>query len=307
VALGLMTKAVGPLQEPGFDVTVNADNAVQTLTHDVYLHFGTNQHGRDEWVAGLIEKVWKRVSRGDATAAELTTALGDSSQGSHFTMFSNTPSDERALNQVGVGATFSTFEPNVQMAVTNNKTLSRLGYYERRTIATDVRLTLNGQAFVETTFRLTNTAPESVDPILVRNLESGQDRSTLSFILPTHAKVRGVSSRGKSLRYKVGVEGVNPRLTLSLSVPRGRTVEVVCSYVIPNALKVTGTGGVFSFATVPQAAANPDTTTITVTPPDGLQVVKGGSVGGEVRGPSYVTTDATGAALNVAVKLGPPA
>jgi hypothetical protein len=306
VALGLMTRAVGSLKQPGFNVSVNAHNAVQTLTHDVYLHFGTDQHSRDEWVAGLIEKVWNRVSRGDATAAELTTALGDSSQGSHFTMFSNSASDERALNQVGVGATFSTFEPNVQMAVTNNRTLSRLGYYEQRAVTTSIRLTRRGQAFVRSTFQLSNAAPKSVSRILVRNLQSGQDRTDLSFILPIHSKVQEVSMAGKSQRYDLGVENSNPRVTLPLAVPAGSSLRVVCTYVIPHAVKLTAAGGVFRFATVPQAAAKPDATSVTVIPPDGLEVVKGGSIGGEVSGSSYVANDSGGGPLTLAVKLGPP-
>jgi hypothetical protein len=306
VALGLMTRAVGSVRQAGYNVSVNARNAVQTLTHDVYLHFGTDQRGREEWVAGLIEQVWNRVSRGDASAAELTTALGDSSRGSHFTMYSNSPSDERALNQVGVGATFSTFEPNVQMAVTNNSTLSRLGYYEKRSVSTRVQLTSRGQAYVTSTFRLSNTAPKGVAKVLVHNLQSAQDRSDLSFILPTHAKVQEVSLAGKSQRYDLGIEGTNPRFTLPLSVAPGSTVRVVCSYVIPHAFKLTGAGGVFRFATVPQAAAKPDATSVTVIPPGGLDVVKGGSVGGEVDGSSYVASDTAGGPLTVAVKLAPP-
>jgi hypothetical protein len=306
VALGLMTRAVGSVHQPGFNVAVNARNAVQALTHDVYLHFGTDQRARDEWVAGLIEQVWNRVSRGDATAAELTTALGDSSRGSHFTMYSNSPSDERALNQVGVGATFSTFEPNVQMAVTNNSTLSRLGYYEKRSVSTRVQLTSRGQAYVTSAFRLSNTAPKGVAKVLVHNLQSGQDRTDLSFILPTHARVQEVSLAGKSQRYDLGIEGANPRLTLPLSVPPGGTVRVVCSYVIPHAVKLTGAGGVFRFATVPQAAAKPDATSVTVIPPGGLEVVKGGSVGGEVDGSSYVASDTAGGPLTLEVKLAPP-
>jgi Protein of unknown function (DUF4012) len=306
VALGLMTRAVGSLRQPGYNVTVNASNAVQTLTHDVYLHFGADQHAREEWIASLIEEVWNRISRGEATAAELTTALGDSSKGSHFTMFSNSPSDERALNQVGVGATFSTFEPNVQMAVTNNTSLSRLGYYEQRTIATSVRLTLSGQAYVTSSFQLSNGAPKRVARVLVENLQSAQDKTEMSFILPVHATVQKVSLAGKSQRYDVGVEGTNPRLTLPLSVPPGASVKVVCRYVIPHAVKLRATGGVFRFATVPQASVNPDATSVTVIPPAGLEVVKGGSVGGEVDGSSYVGIDKAGGPLTLAVKLTPP-
>jgi hypothetical protein len=307
VALGLMAKAVGSLSQPTYPVRVNATNAVRVLTHDVYIHFGNDQHARDSWVAGLIEEVWKRVSRGQATAAELTTALGDSAKGSHFTMYSSSKADERALNQVGVGQTFSTFEPNVQMAVTNNRTFTRLGYYERRATSSVVRLTRKGQAFVTTTFQLRNTAPTKLADVLVHNLSSGADRTDLGLVLPMHAKVSGLSVQGKTQRYRLGIEGANPRLTIPLSVAPGGSVRVVASYVIPHAFDLKAAGGIFRFATVPQATAYPDSSVVRVIPPDGFEVAKGGSVGGVTDGDSYVGTDAAGGPVNLEVKLAPPA
>jgi Protein of unknown function (DUF4012) len=306
VALGLMSRAVGALSQPGFDVKVTAKNAVRVLTHDVYVHFGLDQHARDVWVAGLIEEVWKRVSRGDATAAELTTALGDSSKGSHFTMFASTKSDEKALNQVGVGATFSSYEPNVQMAVTNNRSLTRLGYYEHRGSSTVIQLTRRGQAYVKTTFQLSNSAPKRLERVLVHNVPSGEDQTDLSLVLPVNAQVQDLTLEGERHSYRRGIEGVNPSVTLPLRVAPGDSVRVICSYVIPHALDLASTGGVFSFATVPQATANPDSSSVTVIPPSGFQVLPGGSVGGTVQDGSYVATDTTGGPLNMVIKLAPP-
>jgi hypothetical protein len=306
VALGLMTRAVGAVRQPTFDVSVNAKNAVRVLTHDVYVHFGTDEPGRDQYVAGLIEEVWKRVSRGDATAPELATALGDSSGGSHFTMYSSSKSDERALDQVGVGAAFSTLEPNVQMALTNNKTFSRIGYYQRREISTIAELDRKGRAFVKTTVTLRNMAPAGPARILVRNLQSGQDRSDLALIVPQHATVQRVSMGGETQKYDLGFEGTNRRALLPVSVGPGKTVRVVFSYVIPHAANLNASGGVFRFATVPQATANPDVTSVTVVPPHGLQVLESGSIGGVVDGDSYVARDSAGGPLKLVATLVPP-
>ncbi|HEX3326289.1 MAG TPA: DUF4012 domain-containing protein [Actinomycetota bacterium] len=307
VALGLMTRAVGSLSQPTYPVKVNASNAVRVLTHDVYVHFGTDQHARDVWVAGLIEQVWKRVSRGEATAAELTTALGDSAKGSHFTMYSSIKADEHALNQVGVGQTFSTFEPNVQMAVTNNRTFTRLGYYERRASSTVVRLTRKGQAFVTTTFELSNRATKGLSRVLVHNVPSGADHTDLSLVLPLHAQIQKLSIQGKTPPHQDGVEGANPRVTIPLSVAPRDSVRVELSYLIPHALNLKTDGGIFRFATVPQATAFPDSSSVRVIPPDGYEVVKGGSVGGAVDGDSYVAVDAAGGPVSLEVKLAPPA
>jgi hypothetical protein len=305
VAMGLMSRAVGALRQPSFDVAVNAKNAVRVLTHDVYLHF-PQEADRDLYVAGLIEEVWKRVAKGEATAAELATALGDSSKGSHFAMFTSRKSDELALNQVGIGAGFSNFEPNVQMAATNNRTFSRIGYYMNRTISTVARLTRKGQAFVTTSVELHNSAPKNPAPELVTNVGSGKDKSDLSLILPLHTRVQRLSVGGELQRYDTGNEGINPRLDLPVIVEPGRTLRVVCSYVIPHAMDLLSEGGTFKFVTVPQATANPDVTSITVIPPEGFQVVQGGSVGGQLDGDSYVARDTTGGTIQLQVKLAPP-
>jgi hypothetical protein len=222
-------------------------------------------------------------------------------------MYSSIKADERALNQVGVGQTFSTYEPNVQMAVTNNRTFTRLGFYERRASSTVVRLTRNGQAFVTTTFELRNTAPKRLANVLVHNVPSGTDHTDLSLVLPLHAQIQKLFIQGKTPSHQNGFEGANPRVTIPLSVAPGASLRVQLSYLIPRALNLKTAGGVFRFATVPQATAFPDSSSVRVIPPDGFEVVKGGSVGGAIDGDSYVAVDAAGGPVSLEVKLAPPA
>jgi Protein of unknown function (DUF4012) len=305
VAMGLMSKAVGSLHQANFGITVNYHNAVRVLTHDVYVHFGNNQHARDVYVAGLIQEVWRRISKGQATAAELATALGKASSGSHFTLFSSTPSDERALNQVGVGASFSTFQPNVQMAASNDDAHSRLGYYVHRKIDTVARLTRKGQAFVTTTIQVQNSAPKLPNHVLVNKEGTGLLQTDLSLIVPLQATVQDVSLAGKTQHYKVGAEGSNPRVSLPLKVPPGSSTTVKLSYLIPHAFDLSPSGGLFRFTSMPQATANPDSTTLTVIPPEGFPIVPTGSIGGRQDGNSYVAANSTGSLVQVTVKVAP--
>jgi hypothetical protein len=305
IAMGLLSKAVGPLHQPNFGITVNYHNAVRVLTHDVYVHFGQDQRARDVYVAGLIEEVWKRISHGQASAAELATAMGKAASGSHFTLFSSTPSDERALNQVGVGASFSTFQPNVQMASSNDTTTSRLGYYVHRKIDTVARLTRKGQAFVTTTIQVQNSAPKVPDQVLVRKARSGLLQTDLSLILPLNAHVQDLSLAGKTQRYKVSAEGNNPRVTLPLRVPPGSSTTVKLSYLVPHSFDLSPKGGLFRFTSMPQATANPDSTALTVIPPEGFPIVPTGSIGGRQDGNSYVAANTTGSLVQVTVRVAP--
>jgi hypothetical protein len=305
VAMGLLSKAVGTLRQPNFDIPVTSRNAVQVLTHDVYVHFGQDQIARDLYVSGLIKEVWTRIARGEATAAELATALGDASKGSHFNMFSGSAADEKALNQVGVGASFSTFQPNVQMAVSNDTTTSRLGYYVHRKVDTVARLTRTGQAYVTTSVRVQNSAPRVPEPILVRQQGTGLLQTDLSLVLPLNTKVQTVSVGGKPHHFKKGPEGINPRLTLPLRIRPGSSTTVVYSYIIPHAFDVSTNGGVFHFTSLPQSTANPDTTTLRVIPPEGYPVVETGSIGGRLSGDTYLATDTTGGLVQVTVKVAP--
>jgi hypothetical protein len=192
------------------------------------------------------------------------------------------------------------------MAVTNNRSFTRLGYYEHRGSSTVIRLTRRGQAYVKTTFQLSNSAPKSLQRVLVHNVPSGEDRTDLSLILPLHAQVQDLTLEGKRHSYRRGTEGANPSLTLPLTIAPGDSVRVICTYVIPHAMDLSSAGGVFRFATVPQAVANPDSSSVTVTPPDGFQVLPGGSLGGTVQDASYVATDTVGGPLDVVIKLAPP-
>jgi hypothetical protein len=181
---------------------------------------------------------------------------------------------------LGVDGGFKDLGPNVQLVFHNNAAANKVDYFLRRSIHTGVRLLPSGDASVSTRLVVRNTAPKGPPSyFLGPGMEGdppGMNRMLLGFVIPRGSKRLSLSVDGRLRRPFRGEDEGLPVLWDVVEVRAGRSRVVTVRYEIPTAWDTSSDHSSFTMTLVPQALAQPDDFSLTITPPDAFSVTEMG-------------------------------
>ena len=107
VAFAELTKATGPLQGKGLDVTVTPDNAVEVLAHDTYEVFNNDNESQNKYLKGVMEDFWTKFSEGDIDPIEAAGAFAEATRTQHFKFYVSDKEDLEPLEELGTTGDYS--------------------------------------------------------------------------------------------------------------------------------------------------------------------------------------------------------
>ena len=269
VALGDLMPGTGPITVDG--VTVDETNAAKTVMHDSYERY-PRPDDQNVFLGDLIDAFWTKVQDGDVKGPALVKGLGRAVATQHMKIYSDDPDEQAAIEDLGADGSFESAGPNVQMIFNNNYGLNKIDYYLHRTIDTEVKLTPQGDGVVTTTVQLDNTAPPGPASLILGKgkigLEPGENRTTISFLLPRDARSGDVTVKGERKHPFSYRDDGYPVPWELLTIPPQQTLETSIEYDTPRA----GPDGEFEMTLWPQATAQPDLYSFTVLAPPGYLV-----------------------------------
>jgi hypothetical protein len=273
IALAELTRATGPIKARGLDVEVGPDNAASVVLYDSYTHF-TNAEEQNSYLERLIGAFWTKLGRGDVETPAFVSALGTAVRGQHFKVYAPAPADERALQRIDAAGDYDEFDPNVQLVYNNNVAASKVDYFLKRRIETDIQLAENGGAQITTTAILTNESPPEPPALMSPSTKGirrpGLNATYLHFMLPQGATPTDFRVKfeidGKRRQPLTGREEAHPVVWDYIPIPPGESRKVSVTYRLP----ATSSTEDFAFTLFPQASVNADEYSVKVSaPPEG--------------------------------------
>jgi hypothetical protein len=274
IALGELTRATGALRGEGWDVTIGPDNAAQVLLHDSYVEL--DRAAQNRFLVGVIRNFWDSVQRGNVSAPRMVAALGEATRTHHFKAFSIYEGDQTALEQLDADGLYSSLGSNVQLVFHNSYSVSKVDYFLKRSIETEVRILADGAAEVTSTVTLDNNAPSGPPSLLLEPGVKGQPLGTnamvLHFLLPEGSTVQRFEVDGVSLEPLLLQEAAHSVAAELVTVPSGQQARALISYRIPSAARISDDGGEFAMTLFPQTVVNADRFSLSVTAPEGFSV-----------------------------------
>jgi hypothetical protein len=269
MVLQQMTRATGPVRERGLNVAVSSENASRVLMHDVFEHFGRDKFARDQYVAAVVEKIWRAVTRGVSDTSVLADALEKSVQRQHLKMYSTTVAGQKAFDELGSSGDPRLLGRDVQMMMQNSLTDFNVDFFLRRQIDTTIELKEDGSAVIQTTTTVENRAPDGPPSLSLGLKRPGEARLSLDALLPESASnVTFDGGAGYDPQPSTDV-GRRPVLSVDLRVPAGSTRTTVFTYAVP-ASDSGGAGPSFRLVLLPQALAFPDRAAVDIVAPPGF-------------------------------------
>lgn len=261
-----LAKATGPVRAQGLDLAIGPDNASQVLMHDVFEYFEGRTEQRHRYVAEIIGKIWSAVTEGIGDPSVMLDALSRGAREQHLKVYVSDPKSEAAMDDLELSGDPTVFGPGVQTIAQNSLSSSKVDFFLRRDIDTEVALDDDGSASVNTTITIENRAPE--DPsssILGTGSRAGRASLSLQMLLPEGASDILVDDRQGDAAEDVGGRLV---ATSSVAIPPGARRRVVLTYELPPA-EVPGN---FELVLLPAPLAFPDRASVHVVAPEGFCV-----------------------------------
>ena len=286
LALQEMMRATGPLVIEG-GPTVTEENAADVLLRDSYVDI-ESRSAQDDYLRGVVSAFWDKISDGDFDGIEFARGISEAARTRHLMVYSTDGSAEEALGVVGVSGEYSSPETeNVQMAFRNAYTVSKVDYFLREDIATDVRLSRQGDATVTTRMTMRNTAPDGPSSLLlgpgIEGDQPGFNRTLLNLLVPPSTQFESIEVDGQDAPVEVFRDEGHPVAWHLVEIPPGETVEVEVQYRILEAITYQGVTPRFDLDLVPQPLVTPAKYSLSIEAPSGV-VLAEDFVGGSTTG-----------------------
>lgn len=273
VALGQLSRALGPLSARGWDVTIKPSNARKLLLHDIYLEFPLSAEGRQNaYLARLVDKVWNKVNGGDFPIGAMGAAFAEAASTQHLKVFMANPQLQSVVRELGIGADPTLEAPNVQAFFHNNFAGNKIDYHIERTQHIDIELSEDGSARVAAEVEMVNDAPAEPATLINRplneNLPIGLARMTIHFLLPQSARVISAEIDGRRTQFLRGTDSGFPARWSTLNIEAGDETTVRIEYET----EFDPMDEHFEFTLWPQALPFPDRYEISVSLPPGSSI-----------------------------------
>lgn len=273
VALGQLSKGLGPLRAAGWDETIKPSNARRLLLHDIYLEFPLSAEGRQNaYLARLVDNVWSKINEGDFPIGAMGAAFADAAATQHLKVFMVQPRLQGVIRDLGIGADPTLEAPNVQAFFHNNFAGNKIDYHIDRTQRVDIELSDKGTARVLTEVEMVNEAPTEPVTLINRPLNEelpiGLARMTVHFMLPRGVRVIRTEVGDRRAQFFRGTDSGFPARWSSVSIKAGERSTVRIEYEI----ELDPMSERFEFTLWPQALPFPDHYDLSVWIPPGSAI-----------------------------------
>lgn len=274
-----LLQATGPVDVPGYDATVDADNVVAFLANEAFGRI-TDPDKRKRLLGAVAASALDRFLRGEGAAnpVHALEALGTAATGGHLLLHSRDDAVQRAFAHAGVDGRLLDPDGDYLAAVVNNAANNKADFYAERTVAYEVALQPEGRAVATATVELRNEAPtEGVpDYVIGPSVEgavAGDNRSLLSVYCASGCERTGFRRSLGDGVMRQETELGHPVFTTMVPLGSGEAERVELDWVVDNVWTEAGDGGIYRLTVQNQPTIRPTRLIIDVLVPEGMSVV----------------------------------
>lgn len=273
LALADILQATGPITVDG--VRLNGGDAASVLLRTSYVQFAsenTVRHAFLRQVAHVTFLAARTAMRRRATA--LVQALTAAGTGRHLQLFFSANSRERLATALGLAGSTVAPVTGDELAVYGvNTGGNKLDAYLQRTITDHIVLSSDGTSTAMITVESQTTVPGALPSYVVGpfapGMRAGADLQNLSVLLPVTSGYTRATINGRPAAAATAAAFGGEVVTQSLAVFSGHPVTLQYQVINPRAAHLRGGLLHYNLTVLPQATANADHVTVTVTPPRG--------------------------------------
>jgi hypothetical protein len=316
-----LLETTGPVQLPGYDVEIDADNVVAFTTNEAYSLF-TDSVRRKQVLGDVARAAFERfVTQPSADRVDLAGFL-EAAGGRHIQVFSDDPVMQEGLIATPVGGALlpAGSDEDLVSVVVNSAAGSKVDFYQERSVRYDVELSEDGSAAATLDLTLRNDAPVSGQPPYVigpfRSLGDGAGPILPNLVAGESVALVNVYCGADCIPQQARLDGapVSLRTDVDLgmryvqhyySIRSGEQRTLRLRWDDPGAWDGNSSGGTYGMTFTNQITIRPSRLSLTIAPPQGMRVV---SVSAPLRieGNSAVYDGEPGPRLDVEIEFGPP-
>lgn len=270
VALSRLFALTGPLDVPGYP-TLTGDNLVQTLVGSYDLYSDPEQ--RDALNAAVIKAFRGKLLDGGELAEKLTI-VHQAADGGHLAIYVRDQEARGGITELGLSGDLPEVPSGDYLGVfTQNFNQSKMDFFQRRFVTSEVRLDTDGTARVRLRVKVENVSPpyeqDGEDPgigYFTRDLGI-----TLATFLPAEATDLEAVWQGEALPSRLRSFQGHQYFTATETLSSGREAVLEATYTVPGAATVAADGSVsYEITLDPQGMATPQSSDLTVRFPPGF-------------------------------------
>jgi hypothetical protein len=283
--------AAGPVELPGYDIQLDAQNVVPFSTNEAYGLFddaATRKRVLGDVARAAFERFVNQPSVDEGDLARLFDAVATR----HILAFSEDPAMQEGLRATPVGGALRPrgADDDLVSVVVNSGAGSKVDYYQERSVRYAVDLKEDGSSTSDLELTLENHAPTSGQPRYVigpfgtpgsgpilKNLEPGQSVALVNVYcgtdcVPVDARLDG-SGVGARTEVDLGVRFIRHYYPIR----SGDEKTLQLSWADPSAWEGNSSGGVYRMTFTNQVTIRPSTLELRIEPPDGMRIVSASS------------------------------
>ncbi|HEX6581271.1 MAG TPA: DUF4012 domain-containing protein [Actinomycetota bacterium] len=314
-----LLRATGPVQLPGYDVEIDADNVVAFATNEAYSLF-TDSVRRKRLLGDVATAAFERfIDQPSADHQDLEQLL-DAAGERHIQAYSEDPMMQQGLRATPVGGALRPrgADDDLLSVVVNSAAGSKVDFYQERNVSYAVRLDDDGSAAAEFELTLRNDAPTSGQPpyvigpfrsenagSILRTLQAGESVALVNVYcgadcIPLSARMDGVPVE-VTTDVDLGMRYIQDYY----SIRSGEQKTLQLSWDESSAWDGNGSGGTYRMTFTNQVTIRPATLHLRIQPPDGMRIVSA-SPPLRIVGGAAVYDGEPGQRLDVVIEFGPP-
>lgn len=277
LALADLLQVTGPITVDG--VRLNGGNAASVLLRTSYVHFATDNAARHAFLRQVAQATFLAVRTGMRShVTALVQALSVASAGRHLQLFFSAKSTEHLATALGLAGSTAAPATGDELAVYSvNTGGNKLDAYLHRTITDNIALSADGASAALITVELQTNVPHAMPKYVVGpfspGMQPGADLQSLSMLLPATSGYTSATINGRPAVAATAAAFGGEVVTQSVAVFSGQPVTLKYRVTNPQAAQRRGRLLYYNLTALPQATANPDRMTVTVTPPRGWHFV----------------------------------
>lgn len=275
--LARVLEVTGPVEVPGTDLAVDADNAVSLLTNEAYSEI-REPAARKRLLGRTAGRALRRLlaTGFDSAPSAGLRAMGEAAADGDLLLHARDDRVQAAFERADVAGSLDPEGTDFLGMVVNNASVNKTDHYSERTVHYEVDLHADGSASSRVRVDVRNHAPENGERYVVGpNIDSaaaGENRSLVSVYCAPGCERRG-------FRRSVGREPLRqerelgfPVSTTMLRLPSGEAGRVELAFDVANAWERREGHGVYELSLRGQQTVRATRTEVVVRVPQGMRV-----------------------------------